>query len=249
MEELKLGDIRKFDNGVIGVVCNTSNGPYYEVIEPNGEKRMIPDTMSYSIPKLKPELRSLLNTLSEAIVDCESKRKAVSEAYMASSRANDRVNELIERLKTFGQEMGIKEFEKAVIKYLGPKYKIICDKGYILNFKFGVESLSLTIQYRKIVRKYANTDNTPYVFQNYDGSLSLERYKESYSKEVEKLSHLCLPFVFNKINGLMSYDTKELNMADKNTIIFSHDVHYCFLGAKLTEEMAAKVAKSIQIQK
>lgn len=249
MDKLNLGDIRKFENGVIGVVSNTSNGPYYEVIEPNGEKRMIPDSMAYSIPKLKPELRSMLNTLSEAIVDCESKRKAVSEAYMASSRANDRVNEIIERLKTFGQEMGVKEFENAVIRHLGSKYNKICDRGYNFKLKFSANSLSLTLTYRNIVKKYASPDNTSYVFRNYDDTISLERYKDSYSKEVEKYSKECLPFVLRSKVCPMSYDTKELSIADKNTIIFNHDVHYCFLEGRLTEEMAEIVAKTIQFQK
>ena len=32
-------------------------------------------------------------------------------------------------------------------------------------------------------------------------------------------------------------------------IIFNHDVHYCFLEGRLTEEMAEIVAKTIQFQK
>lgn len=249
MEELKLGDIRKFDNGVIGVISNTSNGPFYEIIEPNGEKRMIPQSCTSTIPRLKPEVRSMLNTLSEAIIDCEVKRQAVSDAYIASSRANDRVNELIERLKTFGQEMGIKEFENAVIRNMGSKYNKICERGYSFKLSFNANSLDLKLLYRTMIKKYATPENTPYVSRNYDDSLVFEKFKDSYSKEINRNSCLCLPFITSGINGVMISEDKDLSVADKNTIFFNHKIHYCFLGGMLTEEMAAKVAKSIQIQK
>lgn len=249
MEELKLGDIRKFDNGVIGVVCNTSNGPYYEVIEPNGNKRMIPQSCTFTIPKLKPEIRSMLNAVSDAIINCEEKRKAVSEAYVASSRATENLNALVERLKTFDQEMTLKEFENALIRNMGPKYNKICDRGYNFNLSFNSNSLDLKLLYRTMVKKYATPENTSYVSTDYDGRILFERSTEAYSKEIKRNSCLCLPFITSGIKGVLISDDKDLSAADKNTIFFNHKVHFCFLGAKLTEEMAAKVAKSIQIQK
>lgn len=247
MEALNLGDVRKFENGVIGVVLEES-GPYYAVLMIDGSKRMVDKSLSYSIPRLKPEVRSMFNALSDAIIDYDNKKKAASEAYVQSSRACDRLNKLVDRLSSFGQEMNLKDFENAVIRNLGSKYNKICDRGYTFKFKFSAHSLSLQLYYRTQIKKYATPDNTPYVSRNYDDTVNVDTYKESYRKEVENHTCLCLPFVMGE-KFSMSYDKKFLSVADKNTIFFNHEVNYCFLDAQLTEEMAAEVAKSIKIQK
>ena len=72
MEALNLGDVRKFENGVIGVVLEES-GPYYAVLMIDGSKRMVDKSLSYSIPRLKPEVRSMFNALSDAIIDYDNK--------------------------------------------------------------------------------------------------------------------------------------------------------------------------------
>lgn len=249
MEELKLGDIRKFDNGIIGVVSNTSNGPFYEVIEPNGEKRMIPKSCSFTIPKLKPEVRSMLNAVSDAIINCEEKKRAVSQAYVESSRATDRLNEVITRLKTFGQGMTLKEFEKLLISKLGSKYNKLCDMGYIIELSFNANSLDLRLHYRTMVKKYATPENTTYVSRSYDDGICLEWTSGGYKSTLEKYSRLTPSFIVEGLNGAMASEDKSLSVADKNSIMFNHEVHYCYLDGKLTDEMATLVAKNVQIYK
>ena len=68
---------------------------YYAVLMIDGSKRMVDKSLSYSIPRLKPEVRSMFNALSDAIIDYDNKRKAASQAYVESSRASDRLNKLV----------------------------------------------------------------------------------------------------------------------------------------------------------
>ena len=249
MEKLKLGDIRKFDNGVIGVVLNTSNGPFYEIIELNGNKRMIPQSCSFTIPKLKPEVRSLLNGVSDAIINCEEKRKAVSQAYVESSCATDRLNDVISRLKTFGQGMTLKEFENLVISKLGSKYNKLCDMGYVLEFSFNANSLDLRLHYRTMVKKYATPENTTYVSNGYDGGICLEWTSGGYKSTLDKYSRLTPSFIVKGLQCAIASEDKSLSVADKNSVMFNHEVHYCYLDGKLTDEMATLVAKNVQIFK
>lgn len=66
MKKLKIGDIRKFNGtpDVIGVVVIVSDS-YYVIVDIKGEFNQISFDKEYSLVKLEPEIRSILEKIGE----------------------------------------------------------------------------------------------------------------------------------------------------------------------------------------
>ena len=246
MERLKIGDIRKFENGIIGVVLGT-NGSNYSVFTLDGKTYFIPYTMSCVSPRLKPEYRAALTEVGNAQIEYEKAREAVSEAYINASRKGDYLNKLKENINSIGQNMGVKQFTECLIHYLGLKYNKLLENDFTLKVKYASNAITVNIVKAKIVKKYVNPDNTPFVTYGYDNSLLIEWSSSAYSKALVTEGQKTLDFESSDGKVIFS-ETRDFSIGDKASLIYNQRVSYSMLSAYLTEDNAKKIASAIVVK-
>lgn len=245
MEKLKIGDIKKFENGVVGVVLGEMMGGYI-VFTLSGQEYCIPYGTPFVSPRLKPETRALLMEVGNAQIEYEKAREAVSKAYIESSRKSDYLKKVKERVVTAGQSMDLKQFKDCLIRCMGSKYNKLESGGYNLKVRYSSNVVSVNIVKAKVVKKYVNPDNTPFVSYNYDNSLLIEWSSSAYSKALIEEGQKSLDF--ESSNDKIAFgETREFSIGDKSSLIFNQRVNYTLLNANLNEETAKKFAESIKI--
>ena len=246
MEKLKIGDIKKFENGVVGVVLEVMSRDY-AVFTLDGKTYHIPNTMSCVSPRLKPETRALLMEVGNAKIEYEKAREAVSNAYIEASRKGDYLKKVKECVVTAGQSMDLKQFKECLIHYLGNKYNKLVNNDYSLKVKYYSGTVSVDIVKAKIVKKYVNPDNTPFVTYEYDNTLLIEWSSSAYSQALIAEGKKSLDFESSDSKVLFS-ETRDFSIGDKNSLIYNQRVHYTLLSGYLNEETAKKFAEGIVIR-
>lgn len=245
MEKLKIGDIKKFENGVVGVVLEEISGGYL-VFTLSGKQYHIPYGTPFVSPRLKPEARALLMEVGNAQIEYDKAREAVSKAYIESSRKSDYLKKVKERVVTAGQSMDLKQFKDCLIRCMGPKYSKLETGGYNLKVRYSSNVVSVNIVKSKVIKKYVTPDNTPFVSYNYDNSLLIEWSSSAYSKALVEEGQKSLDF--ESSNDKIAFgETREFSIGDKSSLIFNQRVNYTLLNANLNEETAKKFAESINI--
>lgn len=246
MENLKIGDIRKFENGVIGVVLEVS-AREYKVFTLEGKEYFISNTMNCISPRLKPEVRVLLNEVGDAQVEYEKAREAASKAYIESSRRCEYLNKVKESVVTAGQSMDLRQFKDCLIRYMGVKYDKLLKGEYSLKVRYSSNVVSVNIVKAKVIRKYVSPDNTPFVTYNYDNTLLIEWSSSAYSKALVEEGRKSFDFKSSDEKILFG-ETREFSIGDKNSLIFNQRVNYTLLNAYLNEETAKRFAEGVEIK-
>lgn len=246
MEKLKIGDIKKFENGVVGVVLEVMSRDY-AVFTLDGKTYHIPNTMSCVSPRLKPETRALLMEVGNAKIEYEKAREAVSNAYIEASRKGDYLKKVKERVVTAGQSMDLKQFKECLIHYLGNKYNKLVNNDYSLKVRYSAGAVSVDIVKSKIVKKYVNPDNTPFVTYEYDNTLLIEWSSSAYSQALIAEGKKSLDFESSDSKVLFS-ETRDFSIGDKSSLIYNQRVSYTLLSGYLNEETAKKFAEGIVIR-
>lgn len=247
MEQLKIGDIRKFENGVVGVVIDVFKDSYH-VVNMDGKVWTVSNTIPCVSPRLKPELRELLRGIADSKIEYEKAREAVSEAYIRSSRCHDEYKRLVKRLETFGEEMSLSDFRGLLKDSLGSAIlKKLEDNGYkiAVSFRSG-GTITVEIHKDKIVRKYVSPDNTSFVTPDYDGTLLLETYTSAYQKALQEQTSKCLNFHITE--PLMSVSQVDFTIGDKNSLVFHHNVACVLTNGKLEPATARVIASCINVK-
>lgn len=247
MEQLKIGDIRKFENGVVGVVIEVFKDSYH-VVNVDGKVWTVSNTVPCVSPRLKPELRELLKGIADSKVEYEKAREAVSEAYLRSSRAHDEYKKLLNRLETFGEEMSLSSFRDLIKDSLGT---VVCckleDNGYKIAVSFRSSGvITVEIHKDKIIRKYVSPDNTPFVTSDYDGSMLLETYTSSFQNALQEQVSKCLSFYITE--PLTPVFHSDFTIGDKNSLIFHHNVACVLMNGKLNPTTARLIASCINVK-
>ena len=244
MDKLNIGDIKKFSDGTIGVIISIESNAY-EVLQTNGKSKYVSFDLSYVSPRLRPELRKLLEAIGQSKVDYENARKAVSKAYIEAGRKGDEFERLKKKLLTFDEMMDLSEFKNLLIKQMGGVYDKLLGNDYLLSVNFSVHSLSVEFAKSSIVKKYASPENTPFLTREYDGSLLIERYAGSYADALKKWGSKCV--TFNSASPVYMSNSKDFYISDKNTLMFNHKVVFTMLDVDLSEKTISKFLSNIKI--
>ena len=247
MEGLKIGDIKKFENGVVGVVIDIFKDGYH-VVNLDGKVWTVSNTLSYVSPRLKPELRELLNGIAYSKIEYENARKAVEEAYLKSSRCHDTYQKLIKRLETFGEEMSLSEFRNLIKDSLGSS---VVTKLETNDYKISVSFRSsgqITVEFYKdkLVCKNMNPANTSFVTPDYDGKMLLETFTSSYQKALQEQVSKCLTFHITE--PMISTSHVDFTVGDKNSLMFHHNVACVLMNGKLNPATARLVASCVNVK-
>ena len=119
--------------------------------------------------------------------------------------------------------------------------------GFTVKVRYGSNTISVDIVKSKVVKKYVNPDNTPFVTYEYDNSLLIEWSSSAYSKALVTEGQKTLDFESSDGKVIFS-ETRDFSIGDKASLIYNQRVSYSMLSAYLTEDNAKKIASTIVVK-
>lgn len=249
MERLKIGDIRKFKDGVndvTGVIIDINDNGYL-VFDIYGEKKIIHRISSFSIPHLKPEIRDYLKEIGNTKAREKELQEEVNRLHQEISRCEGKYRSLVSNFKEYQMGMPKESFTERLKKVLGDKYTEMCKRGYKLNVKANATSVFVSIYKSYVIAEYATPEKVPYLEYGFNDNIEVKRYDYRYTDAISQEEKNCL--IFKATSPIILTDIKDIIVDSQGTLIFNHDVQFMYLKGNLNEESLNVFVKGIHIER
>lgn len=253
MKNLKVGDIKKFNNGdeefVAAVV--EANDIGVTLINMDGYKKTFDfyrcTRMSYSATRLAPEIREQFDKIvdsykvySRLLSDIE-KMKALSEKKL------DAVKKDIEKLQSIQGKFSYDKTGEVFLKYLS-KVKPTVVKKLESDYRMDCSKtpVGVWLQFTRYeeIEKWANPHSYSFLYRDYE-TLRIGEKNNSYKELCNKHSKGDAKFELSKLKGDFRV-TSELTVGDKDSLYYRNVISVLFPMDCLTEDYMKKLIKSVK---